>query len=776
MHPSAPIHPTVRRVTTGLFPALAALAISLNPTPSAAQATVTVTVHTPGQPQMVIPHMRPVAWHPHMPDRVRPAPAPASPVSVAAMDADVRIDGVHAETSLTIRLENPHPRVQESVVLVPVPPGATVKFLELDGVEGRLEGQVLPKDEARRIYDNIVRQVRDPALLEFVGNGLIQTSVFPVPARGHATVKIIYEELLPAGAEPDGRIDYHLPRTESADSTIPWTINLSWKLAGGHAALYSPSHPVEFRRTDGETATLTLSGQIAPGPFRLSSMPAKTDALAGSIFLHPGDQGDDGTFLMLLAPPPADQNEVIPRELTLVIDRSGSMAGETMDQTRAAALQVVEGLDDGERFNIISYNEAATPLFDAPRAKDAETTRLAREFIAAIRVSGGTNIHGALMKALEPGPAEGFLPVVLFMTDGIPTIGETGEMAIREAVKAANRHNQRIFTFGVGTQINTPLLSRLADDSRATATYILPSEDVELKVVGVFRRLAGPLVESPEFSVTRPDGTPAPGVVTDLVPSTLPDFFAGELQVVLGRFTTNEPVRLVVRGRRAGGKAVETVVTLDPSKATADHSHVPRLWATRRIAVLTDALRDLGAAGSPGAAQEVSPQDPRARELVDEIVRLSLRYGVMTEYTSFLAVESTQLTDAAGIRRRAESSFGRALNERSGAGAFSQEWNSQRAREATVVERDQVLMEGTDLAQNRIEGVRQVADKTFFRREGAWVDAEVVADGPVTDVAIDSPEFGELVDRLIASNRQSALALGENTIINESGRQYRIVR
>jgi Ca-activated chloride channel family protein len=756
-----------------ILPAL--LALAAIPPPVAAQTTVTVTVHTPGQPLTVIPHMRPIPWTP--PIQPLPTPAPR-PVEVSTIDAKVRIDGIHAETSLTVRLDNPESRLQESIILLPIPPGATVKFLELDGAQGKLQAKLLPKDEARRTYDDIVRRTLDPALLEFAGTGLIQTSVFPVPARGTASVRITYEEILPAGAEPDGRIDYYLPRSESADSSIPWTIHLTWKLPGGHAGLYSHTHPVEVRKPTPDTASLTLSGQIAAGPFRLSALPAKPDALAGGIFLHPGENGDDGTFLMLLAPPPATEADTIPREVTVVIDRSGSMAGEKMDQTRAAALQIVEALADGERFNLITYNETVTTLFDTPRPKDPETTRAAREFIAGIRVSGGTNIHGSLLKALEPAPTPGFLHVVLFMTDGIPTIGETGEKAIRDAAKAANANHRRIFTFGVGADVNTPLLSRLADDSRATPTYVLPSEDVELKVVGVFRRLAGPLVESPAITVTRPDGTPAPAAVTDVAPAVLPDFFAGELQVVLGRYTTKDPVKLIIRGKKSGGRETETIITLDPAQATIAHAHVPRLWATRRIATLTEALRDLGATSRPGAPPAVSPHDPRVTELVDEIVRLSLRYGVMTEYTSFLALETTPLANTDALRREAQSNAIRSNRIRSGNAALSQEWNNDRAKNATVVEKSQTLMEGRNLAQNQISGVQCIGDKTFYQRNGAWIDSEATnpSGPPPVDITIGSPAFHALVDRLVASNRQSALALGKNTLINDAGHTYRIIR
>jgi Ca-activated chloride channel homolog len=711
--------------------------------------------------------MRPIRWVPPVPD--------SRPVEVKSINAVVAIDGLHATTSLTISLENPGGTQQESVVLLPVPPQATIKSLQLDGAAGSFTATLLPKDEARRIYDEIVRQVKDPALLEFAGTGLVRSSVFPVPARGKASVRITYEELLPAESGEQGRIDYILPRSESSASNIPWTIELTWKMPGGHASLYSPSHPLEVQRPDKNSAKVFLSGQLQPGPFRLSALPAADGSLGSSLIAYPGENGEDGTFLLLLAPPKTDSTPVMKREVTIVLDRSGSMAGEKMDQARAAALQIVEGLEDGESFNIITYNEAVTTLFPKPQVKNPANTRSARDFLNAIRVSGGTNIHGALQESLAQPTVPGSLPVVLFLTDGIPTIGETFEKTIRDNVAKANKHQRRIFTFGVGADVNTPLLSRLADDSRATPTYVLPKEDVELKVVGVFRRLAGPIIAEPTLKAINQDESAAPGRITDIVPLRLPDLFANDLQVILGRYQGKTPFQLKVTGLDANGKTLATTVKVDPSAANLTHSHVPRLWATRRIAILTEALRDLGAAGQAPGPLPPDANDPRARELIDEIVKLSLRHGIMSEYTAFLAKDGTPLAMTDEVRREATQNFqSRAIEKRSGADSVNQDFNLASGKAAQWVDKGNRYL-NDKLEESTVEQVKQIGDKTFYQRSGHWVDA--ASSGTTTepeDIDVSDPRFKKLVDQLVLTNRQGVLALGGAIILNENNQNYRI--
>jgi len=715
--------------------------------------------------------------HP-LPPGIMPNPRPPRSeglVRLAAIDADIHIEDRSATTTLVLTLQNQTGSLQQTEVLLPIPAGATLGSFEIEGAGGKLPARLMPRDEARRTYDEIVRRLIDPGLLEFAGTGLIRSSVFPVPPHGTARAKIIYEEIL---SEVDGRIEYSLPRSEAADASVPWKIDLRWKPSAGRLALYCPSHPAEIRPQADGTLTMALHGNVQPGAFRVSALRRGDAASAAlSVVAYPPCDGEDGYFLMIVAPPEASKTPALKREVTLVLDHSGSMAGEKMEQVRAAALQVIEGLEDGESFNLIFYNENVEALFKAPRIKDPATIRIARDALAGLRPSGGTNIHDALERAITQPPTAGQLPVALFLTDGIATVGETFEKKIRDSIARDNVGKRRIFSFGVGLDVNTPLLARLADDSRATSVFVLPREDVELKVVSVFRRLAGPVVMEPVLGTNHPDGSMAAGRIGDVLPAVLPDLFAGDSKVILGRYRGDRPLEFVVHGRSAMGEVL-TQCRFDPATATQANAHVPRLWATRRISSLTDALRDLGSANGSGN-QLPSANDPRAKELVDEIIRLSLRHGVLSEYTAFLARDGAPFDPRpAAIQREAMHNFQtRAMGTRSGAGSFNQEANSVASKASSVMNRDNSYLDAS-LQPANTGGVQQIGDRTFFENHGAWTDSRLAgtsAPQNLIEIRIGSADFDKLVDSLVVANRQSVLSLPGDVIFNHDGRNYKLV-
>ncbi|MEM7383551.1 MAG: VWA domain-containing protein, partial [Verrucomicrobiota bacterium] len=486
-----------------------------------------------------------------------------------------------------------------------------------------------------------------------------------------------------------------------------------------------------------------------------------------------------GYFLVLVAPPATRPATVamkpLKREVTIVLDRSGSMAGEKLEQVKAASLQILEGLDDGEAFNLIVYNEAVEMFAPAPLLKSAETMKRAREYLKALRVSGGTNIHDAVVEALRQKPVEGTLPIVLFLTDGLPTIGQTSEKAIRESAASGNPHKRRIFTFGVGVDVNTPLLSRMARESRATATFVLPEEDVEVKVGQVYRKLQGPVLADPVLTTVDVGGNPVSGRVTDLLPSELPDIYRGEQLVLLGKYIGNQPLKFRLAGRdRSGMRHFDFEFKLD--KATTANAYVPRLWASHKIGVLAEAIRDLGADSQRiGVAAAPQTNDPRVRELVDEIVRLSQEFGILTEYTAFLAKEGTDLADLGRNRGAALQSFRyRALSQRWGASSANQEANYKRHKESKFLNRRNTFLD-SNLKAIELAEVQQVNDRAYFKRGGLWVDSQVAqgaagAAAPDQVVNIGTPEFKELVDHLAASNRLGCFSLQGELLLNYKGK------
>ena len=706
---------------------------------------------------------------------VRRLPQPAAgPVEVRKVDAVAQIGGQKAQTTLTIEFHNPDPnRPQEGQILLPVPHGAVLNSFQLEGSSAKYKAEILPREEARRIYDSIVSQMKDPAILEFAGMGAVKSGVFPVPANGVARIRLTYEELLPADGK---RIDYVLPRSESLDYRVQWSLKVRWAVKEGVATVYSPSHQIKSINRGKQIEVEPLQ-PFEPGSFSLSVLrEGKEREMATSFLSHPDEKGNGGWFLLLMTPPkPPKGAPKLKREVTVVLDRSGSMAGEKLDQARAAALQVIEGLEEDESFNLIVYNESVAKFAAHPMVATRKNVLLARDFINGIRVSGGTNIHGALSAAVQQPAKKGHIPIVLFLTDGLPTIGETSEKRIREEISSKNKMKRRIFTFGVGVDVNTPLLSRLADDSRATATYVLPKERVEVKVAKVFRRLSGPVVGTPEITAVDAKGNPIPGRVDDLIPNRLPDFFSGDQIVLTGRYHGKQKLIFKLTGD-LGGKPWTYRLDFKPKKDR--HPFVPRLWATRKIAILTEHLRDLGADSSMWGLTggHVDRNDPRVKELVDEIVRLSTEYGILTEYTAFLARDGEVFNPVARQNEIARDNFvTRALNDRSGAKGVNQDANIWVQKGAACANPHNKFL-NSKLQEEQVQSVQQAGDKAYYKQGENWVDWGVVQnnDVPAEEVELGSEEFKTLVDRLVETRRQSCLALGSKLEIELDGKRYRI--
>ncbi|MEK6702540.1 MAG: VIT domain-containing protein, partial [Planctomycetota bacterium] len=602
------------------------------------------TSHPPHSPPLPPPaHVLPPGHIYVVPTTWR-VPAPWRVVSISSVAASISIEDQVATTHLEIAVTNPGGTPQQAEMLLPVPDGVTIRSFQYDGTGSEPTATLLPKDQARQIYNSIVSSQRDPGLLEFAGLNLIRTSAFPIPAGGTQKIRITFEQLLTADA---GRVDYVLPKSESLATTtqVPWTIKATIKSARPIATVYSPTHDLTTDRKSAGDITVTVPPNSAAGPgsFRLSYLVQQDKAEpSATLFAYPDTSlaGGKGGYFLLVASLPADRPadmKPTKREMTLVIDRSGSMRGEKMEQAKKAASNVLSGLAEGETFNIIDFSDSIQSFSKEPVAKDAASLAKALDYIRAIEANGGTNIHDAMLDALKPQAQAGSMPLVLFLTDGQATVGERSEGKIREDLKAANTQRRRIFSFGVGFDVNTPLLSGLSRQSRAMATFVQPQEDVEIKVSQVYRRLQGPQLASPALTALDRESKPTTMAVRDMLPAEMNDLFEGDQVVLVGQYTGSEPSLKFKLTGDWYGKPREFTFDFKLDGATTRQGFVPRLWATRKVASLVDTLRQQSADGNLP-----SNDDPKFKEVVEEIVRLSTRWGVMTEYTSFLALEPGQ--------------------------------------------------------------------------------------------------------------------------------------
>jgi Ca-activated chloride channel homolog len=696
------------------------------------------------------------------------APQGTTAVRITQVEALVDILDAAATTTVEISLENNTNARQEAELMFPVPDGAVIRGFAYDGPGGEVTARVLPMEEAKKIYEQLVAKIKDPALVEFAGYNLVRSSVFPIDAGKKQKVRLTYENLLTVEGN---RLDYCLPRSESVEYNVPWTITVNIKSRHPISTVYSSSHEVEKERK-GEhkmTVKLTSLAKTAPGPFRLSYM-TEQDGVTASMFAYPDDKGDSGYFLLLVGLP-ADafkgkNTPAIKREITLVIDHSGSMRGEKIAQVKEAAQQIIAGLKDGETFNIIIYSDNVERFSDGPVVQNKENAEAARKYIDAIRSTGGTNLHEALRTALEQKPAADTLGIVLFLTDGLPTVGNTSEVAIRELVTKSNPYNRRVFTFGVGVDLNAPLLQKIAEDSRAKSEFVLPNENVEVKVGRVFRALTGPVLTDPQIHIESTNAAiSAVGRITEMLPSKLPDMFDGDQLILLGRHIGTEPVVFDLMGNYLGTKK-SFAFKFDFVKASSKNGFVPRLWASRKIAELSDTIRQMGADG------KVGKDDPKIRELVSEIVKLSTEYGILTEYTAFLAREGTDFHHTnETIGGATDAFYSRAVATRAGLGGVNQSYNMTAQKSQSTMNYANEYYD-QNMQRVSVTGVQQINDRAYYHRGNRWVDSRLVSDEaakPAKTIEYGSPEFFELLKKLETSNQQGSVALGGEILLLVDG-------
>jgi Ca-activated chloride channel family protein len=428
-------------------------------------------------------------------------------------------------------------------------------------------------------------------------------------------------------------------------------------------------------------------------------------------------------------------------------------------------------LQPGEAFNIVDYSDRVESFARRAVVKDASTIVAARRYLAGLTTGGGTNIEGALAAALAPEPLARHLPLVLFLTDGLPTVGVKDEVTLKERALAANEHDRRLFTFGVGFDVNVPLLDRLADSSRAKSTYVLPGEDVEVAVGQVFRRLAGPTLTNLAMEVRDSSGGETVRSFRDVYPERLPDLFEGDQLVLLGRYTDgNASVRVVLSGDQ-GDDRKRFGVDFDLAKATRRNDFVPRLWAARRIAALMDEIRQAGA--DPRAALAMQ-DDPRWSELAEEVLTLSTKHGVLSEYTAFLALEGTDLGDWAGMNAIAVGNLiERGAHTRSGGAAVNQGRNWNELRDNSRLAYDNGYWDAGNRRVSMVD-VQPLADRVLFRRGERWVDGHALgaAAAPEPDEEIDfgSAAHAALVRELAETRRGGLLSLPGEVLLRLDGR------
>ncbi len=689
----------------------------------------------PNPPRPIPPRPSPPPWQPG-PIWPPHRPHAFAPLEVNFVKVNTRITDQVAVTGVDQEFYNPNPARLEGTFVFPLPKGAHIdKFtMEIDGRQ--VEAELLSADKARGIYEDIVRKLRDPALLEYSGRDVFKVRIFPIEPNSKKRITIAYTQLLKADA---GLVSYVLPlNTEKYSAKQIKTVSVKVDLETKRPlkSIYSPTHSVEVRRDGSNRATAGYeAGDVRPDTdFALYFAPEKDEI--GLNLLTQRSAGEDGYFL-LLASPGVDvkEKQVVLKDVAFVLDTSGSMAGKKLDQAKKALQFCVENLNDGDRFEILRFSTEVEPLFDKLVGASKPNRSKAEDFIRDLKPTGGTAIDDAMKKALSLRPGGDRPFVVIFLTDGRPTVGVTDEDQIVARVKRDSEGRTRIFCFGIGTDVNTHLLDKITEETRAFSQYVLPEEDLEIKVSSFFAKIKEPVLANPSLKFTGDIR------VTKLYPSPLPDLFKGEQLVLAGRYSGSGDSALVIEGTVNGEPKKLTYEAKFPSDSSGNE-FIPRLWATRRVGYLLDEIRLRG----------------ENSELRDEVTELARKYGIVTPYTAYLIMEDETRRDVP-VSLRSMSNFERDRAARAEAGRAWREFKSESGGDTGVAD----ALQGQALKSAAAPMLAQSeSTAAFMRRYGAG--------GPSGNAPVSAG--GSLARRYGLAPGQTATS---PTVAPEDGK-YRVVQ
>ncbi|MFQ3567766.1 MAG: VIT domain-containing protein [Aggregatilineales bacterium] len=671
---------------------------------------------------------------------------------------DVTIENQIARTSVDMAFVNDGMGLAEGTFIFPLPRDAAVDTLIMYINDVPIEARILAADEARSIYDAIVRQYRDPALLEYLGRGAVQANVFPIPPGETRRIVISYSQALEVD---NGLLHYVYPmNTTQLTSRRPierMSIAVQVNSADPISIVYSPSHPIAISRADDERSFRAGFEQNLFLPDQDFSLfyGIANETISLNLLTYRESATADGFFMLLVQPPlQLPEAQIVPRDLIIVLDQSGSMNGPKWSQAQAATRYVLENLNERDRFNVILFS-TGWRLF----SEGLEPVSAAREAIDWVEgqfAEGGTDINGALMTALAVADAER-PTAILFITDGLPTEGVTRTDDILANLSAAAGSNVRIFNFGVGDDVDTFLLDAIARDFRGSSSYVRPSERVDEAVASLYNRIGAPVMTDVQLTIN--------GVRVDSIypAAPLPDLFAGTQLTIVGRYRDGvDNARIELSGMVDGERQTYIYDGLSFRARAGGESFIPRLWATRRIGDLLNAIR-------------LNGENP---ELIDSVVSLSVRYGIITPYTSFLIEEDDILTQTG--RDRAAAAFQTQAQSLTAASSGAAAVDAADTFGGMAAAEAPVPMMMPTMAASGIGGqttpsvmAQSVEDRTFILRDGVWVDTAFDPETMTTETVVFlSDEYFALIET--RPGLIPFFALGERVIVVYDGVVYEV--
>ncbi len=559
------------------------------------------------------------------------------PLERTSVAADV--SGMGARVVVRQTFVNPSSGPIEAVYKFPLPHDAAVDRMRIRIGERTIEGAVMRREAAKAAYDAAKAQGKTAALLDQETDDVFTQSVANVMPGRKIEVEISYVQVLKFES---GEFEFSYPMVVGprflgastphperlATSTLPpgvrsgANVDLTVTIHGGAPIreFHSVLHEVRATKPDADTVRVELAkrDEIPNRDFILRYRTARDDVQEAAFTSW--DPKTGGHFALVLAPPPEPAPEMrAPKEMTFVIDQSGSQSGFPIDKSKELALALMKTMGPQDTFNVMGFSNEVNPLWPEPRPNTPENVAEAKAFIAPLEANGGTQLEKAIVASLSPAPDPARLRIVLFNTDGY-----AGQEATILSDVQKYRGTSRLFTFGVGNSVNRGLINAMSVEGRGASEIVTLAEDSERAKDRFAQRLENPLLVNPAVHFVG-------GSVADVTPAHLPDVFSAKPVVVYGRYTQPGRTRLTLTGR-SGGRGWSRTVDLDLPATPSAGSSVASLWARARLA-------EMKGDGYTAQAMGGKPENEEA------MTKLALDYGIMSETTSFVAIDRSVSND-----------------------------------------------------------------------------------------------------------------------------------
>lgn len=701
----------------------------------------------------------------------RPNPLPDPfPLEVVYHKVNVEINGQTAVTKIDQSFYNPSHHQLEGFYIFPVPKGAVINnfTMFINGTETKAE--LLDAVKARKIYEDIVRQMRDPALLEYSEQNIFKLRIFPIEPKSEKKLSISYTQILESD---NAMFEYIYPLNTEKFSARPLkniSVKVELKSEERLKNIYCPTHEADIVHKGDYHSVISYEDEnIKPDADFKLYFGKNASRIGLSVFTYKKNK-DDGYFFLSASPSlDINKNQIEEKDLTFIVDVSGSMIGNKIEQAKKALLYCVNNLNDGDRFEIIRFSTEAYALFNGLKSATKSNRNKAKEFIEELKAIGGTNIEEAFQSASKNNHKSGRPHFIIFLTDGKPTIGETNDDKLLKNIIKLNPGNTRIFTFGIGNEINTHLLDRMTEETKAYRTYIGEKEDIEIKVSNFYDKIQSPVLSDlkitfePEISVSK------------LYPKNLPDLFKGSNLIVFGRYKGEGKINVTLSGNVKGVRQYyKSKVNF---KNDDEYDFIPPIWASRRIGYLLDLIRLNG----------------ESKELIDEVTLLAREFGIITPYTSYLILEDedrrirrNELADElqtipprSELKKEMKADYLR-MKEKSGRSSVvvSEEFqNLNNASNYNQTRQGNLRMDYKDSdgsTKNLTQQVKIVLGRAVYQSGKFWIDSElqVKASQQRTKIQFNSDEYFNLISKEPMTTQ--FLALGKNVRFSFKNTLYEI--